>query len=474
MAILRHEVEEEDMQRKEDSVRSGWDQRDTEGEAIASFSSLNESAQAPDELAQQAPYNVDIVVVGVGGGGMNAINRMMRTHVRGARFIAMNTDAQVLALSQAPGRICLGQRHTKGLGAGGMAAAGARAAAESTEEIRAALGEANLVFIAAGMGGGTGTGAAPVIASIAKKIGALTIGIVTLPFSFEGSRRRRAAEKGLAELSAEVDALITVPNDRLLMTVARECNLSDAFQVADDVLRQGVQGITEVINVPGMVNVDFADVRNVLHEAGTALMSIGQGQGHDRAKHAAEEAIAGGFLNVTIRGAKRVLFNISGGEDMTLFEVNEVAERIGNAIDATADITFGAVIDPSLKDAMRITLIAAGMEEVTTMPAEVGRSMLPRSFFRGDRTNAAPAASPAPAVQPSAPLQNKPQIRGVSPTPPPTQLPPTRRQNVGGRTQRNFDDLRGTRGMAQRKEALKRGKEEDMDIPPFMRQRYEG
>src|SRR2546421_6308091 len=217
------------------------------------------------------------------------------------------------------------------------------------------------------MGGGTGTGGAPVVASVAKKLGMLTIGIVTLPFTFEGSRRRRTAEEGLKALSAEIDALIIVPNDRLLSLTGLDHSLTDAFKLADDVLRQGVQGIAEVINVPGMVNVDFADVRSVLRDAGTALMSIGQGQGRNRAQRAAEEAVAGGVLNVTIGGAKRVLFNISGDEDMTLFEVNEVAEFIGSAIDYTADITFGAVVDPTLQDTIRVTLIAAGMEERSTL-----------------------------------------------------------------------------------------------------------
>ncbi|HZR41737.1 MAG TPA: cell division protein FtsZ, partial [Ktedonobacteraceae bacterium] len=357
-ALLRHEVEGDNIEPEPqpyDEARSAWDQRDTDANLVSSPSPF--SAIAP---AQQ---QVDIVVAGVGGGGMNAINRMINAHVRGVRFVALNTDAQVLALSQASHRICLGQHYTKGLGAGGNAAIGMRAATESAPEIRAALGDADLVFIAAGMGGGTGTGAAPVVASIARKLGALTIGIVTLPFTFEGSRRRRLAEQGIVELSSEIDALITVPNDRLLTTVSRERNLSEAFKVADDVLRQGVQGIAEVINVPGMVNVDFADVRSVLHSAGTALMSIGQGQGRNRAREAAEEAIAGGFLNVTIRGAQRVLFNISGGEDLTLFEVTEVAERIRAAIDDAADITFGAVIDPTLKETIRVTLIAAGMED---------------------------------------------------------------------------------------------------------------
>ncbi len=281
-AVLRHEVEVVDMQQQNEPVRSAWDQRNTEDD--------DTSPQAPFAIPEQTPLHVDIVVAGVGGGGMNAVNRMISMGVRGVRFIAMNTDAQVLDLSSSPNCICLGQHYTKGLGAGGNAATGMRAATESVAEIRAALGEADLVFIAAGMGGGTGTGAAPVIASIARKLGALTIGIVTLPFTFEGSRRRRIAEEGLAELASEIDALITVPNDRLLATTGRDRSLAEAFKLADDVLRHGVQGIAEVITVPGMVNVDFADVRSVLHKAGTALMSIGQGQGRNRAQRAAEEA----------------------------------------------------------------------------------------------------------------------------------------------------------------------------------------
>src|SRR6266566_3675254 len=352
-AVLRHEVEVEDMKQQDERARVGRERRDTEEDTIFAQSSMLEEER----------HHADIAVVGIGGGGMNAVNRMIDTRVRGVRFIAMNTDSQVLSVSEAPTRICLGQRYTKGLGAGGNASVGTRAATESENEIRDALGNPDLVFIAAGMGGGTGTGATPVIASIAKKLGALTIGIVTLPFTFEGSRRRRIAEEGLAELASEIDALITVPNDRLLATTGRDRSLAEAFKLADDVLRQGVQGIAEVITVPGMVNVDFADVRSVLREAGTALMSIGRGQGRNRAQRAAEEAVAGGFLNVSIRGASRVLFNISGGEDMTLFEVNEVAEFIGNAIADTADITFGAVIDPTLDDMIRVTQIAAGMQD---------------------------------------------------------------------------------------------------------------
>ena len=385
-AVLRHEIELEDAKRQDERVRPGWNLHDTEEDVLPT--------QSPSAALEPGIPHVDIAVVGVGGGGMNAVNRMISTRVRGVRFIAMNTDAQVLSLSEAQGRVCLGQHYTRGVGAGGNLAIGMRAASESAAEIRAALGEADLVFIAAGMGGGTGTGAAPVVASIAKKLGALTIGIVTLPFTFEGSRRRRIAEEGLAELIAEIDALITVPNDRLLATTGRDLSLGDAFKLADEVLRQGVQGIAEVINVPGMINVDFADVRSVLHEAGTALMSIGQGQGRNRAQCAADEAVAGGFLNVTIRGAKRVLFNISGGEDMALFEVNEVAERIGQAIDNTADITFGAVIDPMLEDTIRVTLIAAGMEERSTSRIPAIHLNQPRSMPGGSTPQVLPMSPP--------------------------------------------------------------------------------
>jgi cell division protein FtsZ len=471
-AVLRHEVEGEDMRGPDERVRANWDQRDT-AEDVFQGSSL--------DALTEAQHHVDIVVVGVGGGGMNAINRMMSARVRGVRFIAMNTDAQVLALSPAPDRICLGQHHTKGLGAGGNSAVGMRAATESAAEIRAALGDADLVFIAAGMGGGTGTGAAPVVASIAKKLGALTVGIVTLPFTFEGTRRRRVAEQGLAELSTEIDALITVPNDRLLNTVAREHNLSDAFKVADDVLRQGVQGIAEVINVPGMINVDFADVRSVLREAGTALMSIGQGHGRNRAQQAAEEAIAGGFLNVTIRGAKRVLFNISGGDDMTLFEVNEVAERIGTAIDDAADITFGAVIDPALKDSMRVTLIAAGMEELRTtrMQAIQKETLIQPARItpsHGGKLNTAPTGNTLPPrPMPTRREQGIPDPRPIPPaTPPPTRIPPSVRSvETPARPQRSLNDLRGIRSMGHRQDvkygANTDGAEDAIDIPPFLK-----
>ncbi|HLX56391.1 MAG TPA: cell division protein FtsZ [Ktedonobacteraceae bacterium] len=474
-AVLRHEVEDENVMRNDEgagSARSDWDQRDTEDDSPA--------AQNPYDSHEQAPNHVDIVVAGVGGGGMNAVNRMIAAKVRGVRFVSMNTDAQVLDMSEAPARICLGRHYTKGLGAGGNAAVGARAAAESAEEIQAALGNADLVFIAAGMGGGTGTGGAPVVSSLAKKLGALTIGIVTLPFSFEGSRRKRIAEDGLIALGAEVDALITVPNDRLLAVTGRDRSLAEAFKLADDVLRQGVQGIAEVINVPGLVNVDFADVRTVLREAGTAVMSIGQGQGRNRAQRAAEEAIAGGFLNVAIRGAQRVLFNISGGEDMTLFEVNEVAEFIGNAIDNTADITFGAVIDPALDDVIRVTLIAAGMQgaRAARIPLMHQEQQRAQSTF----------VAPDPAANTHMPMSSNPSPRPPEqPNPPAQSLEappaaprPVRPQGPQARPQRSLEDLRGLRSMGRRQgqdtqrsqrhtEEEADGDDASVDVPPFMK-----
>ncbi len=461
-AILRHEVEREEMQRQKELARLDWERRDTVDPPSSSQAQL-------DALAQ-AQHQVDIVVVGVGGGGMNAVNRMINARVRGVRYTAMNTDAQVLSLSHAGACICLGEHYTKGLGAGGNAAVGMRAATESAEEIKAVLGGADMVFIAAGMGGGTGTGAAPVVASIARRLGALTVGIVTLPFTFEGTHRRRVAEQGLAELKKEIDALITVPNDRLLTTIAREQSLSDAFKIADDVLRQGVQGIAEVITVPGMVNVDFADVRSVLREAGTALMSIGQGTGRNRAQRAAEEAVAGGFLNVTIRGAKRVLFNISGGEDMTLFEVNEVAERIGEAIDDAADITFGAVIDPSLHDTIRVTLIAAGMDELHTVRLPAMRAEQ-ATQARLARPSSSGLSSSTP-VTPMTPRPGPGRMAGQSAhpaAPPPTRMPPATRQPA--RQQRSLSDLRGLQSMGRRHEVGKsyQGGDEPADVPPFLK-----
>jgi cell division protein FtsZ len=315
----------------------------------------------PESNTPLTPKPAQIVVVGVGGAGNNAINRMIATQLRGVRFLALNTDAQALALSQAPEQMCLGEALTEGLGAGGNPVIGAQAAEASRNELKEALKEADLIFLTAGMGGGTGSGACPVVAGIAQELGALVVGIVTLPFSFEGSRRRKIAQEGIAALSEAVDALIMVPNDRLLQVVDRDRTLADAFQLADDILRQGVQGMAEVITVPGLVNVDFADVRAVMQQAGLALMSIGEGRGEYRAEEAASMAVAGGWLGASIQGAQRVLLNITGGDDLTLYEVTQIASQVREAVDEHADLIFGAVLDPQMDDQVRVTLVAAGM-----------------------------------------------------------------------------------------------------------------
>ncbi|HEU5200430.1 MAG TPA: cell division protein FtsZ, partial [Ktedonobacterales bacterium] len=318
--------------------------------------------------AALAPAAAQSVVVGVGGAGNNAVNRMIEAQIRGVRFLALNTDAQALALSQATECLCLGEELTQGLGAGGNPAVGAQAAEASRRELKEALRDADLIFLAAGMGGGTGTGAAPIVAQIARELGALVVGTVTLPFSFEGSRRRKVAQEGVRILSQSVDALIVVPNDRLLQVVGKDRTLAEAFRLADDILRQGVQGMTEVITVPGLVNVDFADVRTVMQQAGLALMSIGEGSGDKGAEQAAQMAVAGGWLGASIRGAKRVLLNITGGPHLTLFEVTQIASHVREAVDENADMIFGAVINPEMDDKIRVTLVAGGMSSVASNP----------------------------------------------------------------------------------------------------------
>ena len=314
-----------------------------------------------------------IKVVGVGGGGSNAINRMIEASLQGVEFMAVNTDAQALVLSQAPLRIRIGDKVTRGLGSGGNPKIGARAAEESAEDVYEALKGADMVFVTAGMGGGTGTGAAPIIAGMSKEMGALTVGVVTLPFSFEGSQRSRIAEEGVENLRQEVDTLIVIPNDRLLQIVEQRVTLQEAFRVADDVLRQGVQSISELITVPGLINMDFNDVRAVMAEGGAALMSVGRASGEDRATEAAEKAITNSLLDVTINGAKGVLFNITGGPDLTLHEVNEAADVIRRTVHREANIIFGAVIDESLGDDLRITIIATGFQAgVKVQPRFIG------------------------------------------------------------------------------------------------------
>ncbi len=303
-----------------------------------------------------------IKVIGVGGGGNNAVNRMIAGGLQGVEFLAVNTDAQALLLSQAPNRIQIGGKLTKGLGAGANPEIGEKAAQESRDELLKALKGADMVFVTAGMGGGTGTGAAPIVAECAKEIGALTVGVVTKPFAFEGRRRQSQAEQGIAKLKEKVDTLITIPNDRLMQVVSKNTPIVEAFRIADDVLRQGVQGISDLIAVPGLINLDFADVKTIMLEQGSALMGIGTGTGDNRAMMAAEAAIRSPLLETSIEGAKGVLLNITGGTSLGLHEVNEAAEIISRAADPEANIIFGAVINEKFTDDVRITVIATGFD----------------------------------------------------------------------------------------------------------------
>ena len=303
-----------------------------------------------------------IRVIGVGGGGSNAVNRMIRAEMMGVEFIACNTDAQALLQSDAPHKIRIGDKITRGLGAGGEAAIGARAADEDRDKIGDALADSDMVFITAGMGGGTGSGAAPIVAELAKEAGALTIGVVTKPFSFEGNRRKLIAEKAAEELKSKVDTLITIPNDRLRDVVQKNTSIVDAFRVVDDVLRQGVQGISDIITVPGLINLDFADVRTIMRDAGSALMGIGRAEGENRAVEAARQAISSPLLEINISGAQGILFNISGSSNLTLWEVTEAAEEIRGAADPEANIIFGTSFNERLGDEVMITVIATGFD----------------------------------------------------------------------------------------------------------------
>jgi cell division protein FtsZ len=329
-----------------------------------------------------------IKVIGVGGGGQNAVNRMIEEGIEGVEFIATNTDAQALALSRAPIRVRLGDKLTRGLGAGGDPEVGRKAAEESADELYNVLKGADMVFVTAGMGGGTGTGAAPVVAQVAKECGALTIGVVTRPFSFEGGRRTQSAETGIGKMKEHAHTLISIPNDRLLQIADKKSSLNDAFRLADDVLRQGIQGISELITVPGLINLDFADVKAIMSEGGAALMAVGRGQGEDRAKNAAEQAISSQLLDITIDGARGVLFNVTGGSNLTLFEVNQAAAIIRETAHPDVNMIFGAVIDPQMGDEVRVTVIATGFER-----SGVPRRALERLATRTDRPASSHASS---------------------------------------------------------------------------------
>ncbi len=309
-----------------------------------------------------------IRVIGVGGGGSNAVNRMIEEGLSGVDFIAINTDAQALMLSNAPMRVRIGEKLTRGLGVGGDHDMGREAAEESVDELYEVLQGSDMVFITAGMGGGTGTGAAPIIARVAQEAEALTIGVVTRPFNWEGAVRAKTARSGIEELKKVVDTLIVIPNDRLLEITDKRVSLHDAFSLADDVLRQGIQGISELITVPGLINLDFADVRTIMSEGGAALMAVGRASGEDRAVKAAQEAISSKLLDVTIDGARGILFNVTGGLDLSLFEVNEAASIIKQTAHPDVNLIFGAVVDEEMQDEIRITVVATGFDQTQAPP----------------------------------------------------------------------------------------------------------
>src|SRR3990170_7400898 len=319
-----------------------------------------------------------IRVIGVGGGGGNAISSMIDTsQISGVEFIAVNTDAQVLLANKASTKIQIGEKLTKGLGVGGSPETGAQAAEESVEKIKEILIDSDMVFVTAGMGGGTGTGASPIIARLAKESGALTVAIVTKPFSFEGTRRMVLAEEGIEKLKEYVDTLIVIPNQRLMDVIDRKMTLIEAFKVVDSVLGQAVSGIADIITTPGLINVDFADVKSVMKDAGTALLGIGTGVGENRAQMAARAAVSSPLLDLSIEGAKGVLFNIAGGPDLTMFEVDEAARIISNSADADANIIFGAVIREDLADQIRITVVATGFDETRARIAQISQTKAP-------------------------------------------------------------------------------------------------
>ncbi len=369
-----------------------------------------------------------IKVVGVGGGGCNAVQRMIMEGVQGVEFISVNTDAQALLLSNATTRVRIGDKLTRGLGSGGDPDTGRKAAEESSDELYEVLKGADMVFVTAGIGGGTGTGASPVVSQIAREVGALTIGVVTRPFTFEGSRRIQTAESGIENLKEQVDTLIVIPNDRLLQIVDKRASLQDAFGVADDVLRQGIQGISELITVPGLINLDFADVRAIMSEGGAALMAIGRGTGEDRARMAAEQAISSQLLDITIDGARGILFNVTGGSDLTLFEVNQAAAIIKETAHPDVNMIFGAVIEPDMGDELRVTVIATGFE----------RASMPRPLFESQTKT---SQRPQEAEVMVAAEASKPRASGQSIAAPSSEFKP-----------RTFNT-------------------DDLDIPTFLRKR---
>ncbi|MGY1845085.1 cell division protein FtsZ [Modestobacter sp. SYSU DS0875] len=416
-------------------------------------------------------YLAVIKVVGIGGGGVNAVNRMIEVGLKGVEFIAINTDAQALLMSDADVKLDVGRELTRGLGAGAQPDVGRQAAEDHREEIEEVLKGADMVFVTAGEGGGTGTGGAPVVASIARKLGALTIGVVTRPFSFEGKRRAVQAESGIEELRNECDTLIVIPNDRLLQLGDRNVSVMDAFRTADQVLLSGVQGITDLITTPGLINLDFADVKSVMSGAGSALMGIGSARGDNRALLAAEQAIASPLLEASMEGAHGVLLSISGGSDLGLFEINEAASLVSDAAHPDANIIFGAVIDDALGDEVRVTVIAAGFDggkpgnrkdvpAATAAPAS-SRPAVPAQA--GERTAGQVSSPPAQAV-PVPPAQAAPAPSAAAPRPGQPGAAPA----GGGITVPPLPPMQGATGGKSRPLATD-DFEEELDIPEFLR-----
>ncbi len=359
----------------------------------------------------------DIKVVGVGGGGSNAVDRMIENGLAGVEFWTINTDSQALAGSKAERRLQIGQKITRGLGAGGNPEVGRKAADESRDDLLAALDGADMVFITAGMGGGTGTGAAPVVASVAREVGALTVGVVTRPFTFEGRRRAQQAVEGIAAIKEAVDTLIIIPNDKLLQVVEKRTSMQEAFQIADDVLRQGVQGISDIITIPGLINVDFADVKTVMTRAGSALMGIGLASGEGRAVEAAKMAISSPLLEASIHGANGVIFNVTGGSDLTLHEVNDAAAVIYESVDSEANIIFGAVLDERMQGEIRITVIATGFDKVALNPVQSVPGIQPLAI---PRPNLPTPQSTVVPPQPQPLTSGRPPEPTPAPAPAPT------------------------------------------------------
>jgi cell division protein FtsZ len=346
-----------------------------ESDLRASTTRREATMQADKDDGKGTENFAEIKVIGVGGGGTNAVNRMIAEGLHGVNFIAINTDAQALVHCRAPNKIRIGDKLTRGLGAGGDPVMGEKAAEESSEELYDALVGTDMVFITAGLGGGTGTGAAPVIARIAREAGSLAIGVITKPFTFEGPKRRAIADDGLSKLKEQVDTLIVIPNDRLLEITDKKVSLQAAFRMADDVLRQGIQGISELITVPGLINLDFADVKTIMGAGGAALMAIGRASGENRAVAAAEAAVKSPLLDVTIEGARGVLFNVTGGEDLTLNDVYQAAEVVRRVSDPEVNLIFGAVIDPEMKDEIQITVIATGFSAAAKQKTGAGQAV---------------------------------------------------------------------------------------------------